>query len=281
MPAKVIPFPGANGGEKILQSLTMQQDFVLKVGSLEYAVEMRGQIRLLPRRTGQSGESVVCVASRREKSPPAARGEREHCGDAAGWRDSDPWANRARVHRQWAEHRRKLRIARCSPKKRRGRKQLLAFPRKESDESTCAGSAQKEKEMSNGDESNKAAEAAGATAGAEGQAKKTKKPKAVAGKRGKGGSAAKGQTKRKTTGGKRAGGKAAEVKAKGPHTASKGAQILEMIRRSKGASLGEIQKVTGWQAHSVRGFLSTAAKKHGVKIESRRSEAGERVYQAR
>jgi hypothetical protein len=26
-------------------------------------------------------------------------------------------------------------------------------------------------------------------------------------------------------------------------------------------------KASGWQAHSVRGFLSTAAKKHGLKIE--------------
>lgn len=31
--------------------------------------------------------------------------------------------------------------------------------------------------------------------------------------------------------------------------------------------------------HSVRGFLSTAAKKHGLKIESTKTEAGDRVYQ--
>jgi hypothetical protein len=37
-------------------------------------------------------------------------------------------------------------------------------------------------------------------------------------------------------------------------------------------------KATDWQAHSVRGFLSTAAKKHGLKIESAKTEAGERVY---
>jgi hypothetical protein len=36
---------------------------------------------------------------------------------------------------------------------------------------------------------------------------------------------------------------------------------------------------TGWQAHSVRGFISTAGKKHAVKIESLRNEAGGRVYQ--
>ena len=66
--------------------------------------------------------------------------------------------------------------------------------------------------------------------------------------------------------------------ASAPRPESKGAKIVELIGRSKGATLAEIQKVTGWQAHSVRGFLSTAAKKHGLKIESTKTEAGDRVY---
>ena len=37
-------------------------------------------------------------------------------------------------------------------------------------------------------------------------------------------------------------------------------------------------KATDWQAHSVRGFISTAAKKQGIKVESAKNEAGERVY---
>ena len=64
-----------------------------------------------------------------------------------------------------------------------------------------------------------------------------------------------------------------------PRAESKGAKILELIGRPKGATLAEIQKGTDWQAHSVRGFLSTAAKKHGLKIESTKTDAGERVYQ--
>src|SRR3984893_9109735 len=64
-----------------------------------------------------------------------------------------------------------------------------------------------------------------------------------------------------------------------PRAESKGAKILELIGRPKGASLGEIMKTTAWQAHSVRGFLSTAAKKHGLKIESTKTEAGDRIYQ--
>ena len=50
-------------------------------------------------------------------------------------------------------------------------------------------------------------------------------------------------------------------------------------RAAQGREPGRDQKATDWQAHSVRGFLSTAAKKHGLKIESTKTEAGDRVYQ--
>jgi hypothetical protein len=42
--------------------------------------------------------------------------------------------------------------------------------------------------------------------------------------------------------------------------------------------LVDSMRATDWQAHSVRGFLSTAAKKHRLKIESAKTEAGDRVY---
>jgi hypothetical protein len=63
-----------------------------------------------------------------------------------------------------------------------------------------------------------------------------------------------------------------------PRADSKGSRILELIRRPKGASLTEIRTATDWQAHGVRGFPSTAAKKHGLKIESTKTEAGDRTY---
>jgi hypothetical protein len=69
-----------------------------------------------------------------------------------------------------------------------------------------------------------------------------------------------------------------ERKATAPRAATKGAKILEMIGRSKGATLAEIMKATAWQAHSVRGFLSIAGKKQGLKIESTKTEDGERLY---
>jgi hypothetical protein len=53
-----------------------------------------------------------------------------------------------------------------------------------------------------------------------------------------------------------------------------------MIARTKGATLAEIMKATEWQAHSVRGFISTAGRKHGFKIESAKNDAGERVYRS-
>ncbi len=69
-----------------------------------------------------------------------------------------------------------------------------------------------------------------------------------------------------------------ERKATAPRAESKGAKILDMIARAKGATLAEIMKATDWQAHSVRGFISTAAKKHKVNIESSKNDAGDRVY---
>jgi hypothetical protein len=69
-----------------------------------------------------------------------------------------------------------------------------------------------------------------------------------------------------------------ERKAAAPRAESKGAKILDMIARAKGATLAEIMKATDWQAHSVRGFISTAGKKHNVKIESSKNDAGDRVY---
>ena len=57
-----------------------------------------------------------------------------------------------------------------------------------------------------------------------------------------------------------------------------GVTILELIGHPQGATLAEIQKATGWQAHSIRGFLSTAAKKHGLRIESTKNDGGGRIY---
>jgi hypothetical protein len=59
---------------------------------------------------------------------------------------------------------------------------------------------------------------------------------------------------------------------------SKHDQILGLLRRKQGASLDEIQEVSGWQAHSVRGFLAGTVKKRlGLKLSSNKSD-GMRHY---
>jgi Protein of unknown function (DUF3489) len=108
----------------------------------------------------------------------------------------------------------------------------------------------------------------------------TEKKGAPKGKKAAKGGKAKVSPKKQAKAGKKA--KPAHTKeVSTPRAESKGAKILELIGRPKGATLAEIQKATDWQAHSVRGFLSTAAKKHGLKIESTKTEAGDRVYQAK
>src|SRR5713101_5385702 len=98
----------------------------------------------------------------------------------------------------------------------------------------------------------------------------------------KGQKAAKGKAKASLKKDAKAGKRATPAQAKEastPRAESKGAKILELIGRPKGATLAEILKTTAWQAHSVRGFLSTTAKKNGLKIESTKTETGDRVYQ--
>ncbi len=67
--------------------------------------------------------------------------------------------------------------------------------------------------------------------------------------------------------------------AKGAREGSKKAIVLELIRRTDGASLKEIMDATDWQAHSVRGFISgSLGKKMGINVESFKRADGERAY---
>jgi hypothetical protein len=60
---------------------------------------------------------------------------------------------------------------------------------------------------------------------------------------------------------------------------SKTAKVLTLLQQSGGVTLKRLMKATGWQPHSVRGFLSgTLGKKMGLRIESRKTHDGERLY---
>ena len=53
--------------------------------------------------------------------------------------------------------------------------------------------------------------------------------------------------------------------------------MIALLERSGGASLEELCQATGWQKHTIRGFVSTLGKQ-GCRITSRRREDGARVY---
>jgi Protein of unknown function (DUF3489) len=54
--------------------------------------------------------------------------------------------------------------------------------------------------------------------------------------------------------------------------------VIEMLNRRQGATVTAIMKVTGWQAHSVRGFLAGVVRnKLGLTLVSEKT-GEERVY---
>ncbi len=63
-----------------------------------------------------------------------------------------------------------------------------------------------------------------------------------------------------------------------PKTPSKQTLLLDLLSRPEGATLGQIMDATGWQKHSVRGFISGfIKKKRGLTIVSEKRE-GVRFY---
>jgi hypothetical protein len=78
--------------------------------------------------------------------------------------------------------------------------------------------------------------------------------------------------------------KAAKKTAPGKKAGDKGerrnkkAEVIALMKRAKGATLAQIAEATGWQKHTIRGFVSILGSKGGEKIESSGSTAGDRTY---
>lgn len=56
-------------------------------------------------------------------------------------------------------------------------------------------------------------------------------------------------------------------------------RVLTLLSRREGATIPEMMEATGWQQHSVRGFLAgTVKKKLGFKLTSSKAEGEVRRY---
>jgi Protein of unknown function (DUF3489) len=67
--------------------------------------------------------------------------------------------------------------------------------------------------------------------------------------------------------------------ATNPREGSKTTKVVELMKREGGVTLKEIMAATGWQAHSVGGFISgTLGKKMGLTVLSTKADNGERTY---
>ena len=60
---------------------------------------------------------------------------------------------------------------------------------------------------------------------------------------------------------------------------SKQQTCLDLLGRREGAAIEDLEEATGWQKHSVRGFLAGAVKKKlGLTLVSEKPDAGPRRY---
>ncbi len=60
---------------------------------------------------------------------------------------------------------------------------------------------------------------------------------------------------------------------------TKQAIMIDLLSRTQGATIAQLQKATGWQSHTCRGAMSGAIKKKlGLTITSEKDASGNRIY---
>lgn len=83
----------------------------------------------------------------------------------------------------------------------------------------------------------------------------------------------------KTSGASGGAGTSTSASTPKPPRTTKAASVLALLRSKRGASIEEMTRATGWQAHSVRGFLSgTVKKRMGLALDSEVDKSGIRRY---
>lgn len=60
---------------------------------------------------------------------------------------------------------------------------------------------------------------------------------------------------------------------------TKAATIITLLKAKRGATVPEMMKATGWQAHSIRGFLAGSLRqRHGLQAASEKTQGEPRRY---
>jgi hypothetical protein len=69
------------------------------------------------------------------------------------------------------------------------------------------------------------------------------------------------------------------VEGRRPSVVTATPRILARLRSPSGATITDLMSATGWQAHSIRGFISgTIVRRHGLAVRSEKAADGTRRY---
>jgi hypothetical protein len=69
-----------------------------------------------------------------------------------------------------------------------------------------------------------------------------------------------------------------QSKARQPRNGAKSETILSHLRRRNGVTIAILMKATGWQSHSIRGFLSRLKENRALRLASQVGKDGQRRY---